>query len=447
MDFGGEEGAEDLEKIRQEYQERLSEYRSGELARFTADLRDRLSRGEITEAVGRFEARRRMIDLLAEEDRHIDERSVEGVERNRLEKLKTTWRQFGKTRLVTGALLGGAAATGGTALIGASAAWGAVGTYTGVEAGLERYSKAIGHKSGLVSRISKENRLFVTEDGLDKYIFSLPEEEVRKEAARLRMLQVDKGVSIDNLKTFGDEGAIAEMIIRRDNQITAREALNNSDTAGQLSSRLAREVNLRNEAVESEVDRESWNKMWRKTIAALAGGTVGWLSGGRLFGKEDSVLPNTPHSPNILPDGLPPVQGPMPEHLVTSGENTWKIIESNLDSQKLMAGMGEAARTHTVDALKDMFDNLSPDQLRSLGFHSGDADIISIGDKLNFGGVLDNPQIISQALFTSNNLSPEVITSIMHNNATIANWFVAHHQELTGVFDSSVVEEVLKGLR
>ncbi|KKT00444.1 MAG: ligase 1 protein [Candidatus Nomurabacteria bacterium GW2011_GWA2_43_15] len=453
MDFGGKKGAEDLEEVREEYQKKLAEYRAGELATLQASLEARFLAGTVTPAQIKAEIQGKIVNLLSEEQNNIDTQSVRGIEKNLFEKMKTKWRQFGKTRLVAGLLLGGAAAaTGGTAigvgLVGVRAGMGAVGTYVGVEAGLERYSKLVGHK-GLINKIGKAGH-FITEESLYRHILTLSDEDVKKEAARLRMLQVEKGVSIDNIS---NDGRIALAILRRDNELAAEETVNTASLdpaarlADRLSNRLAIEVNSRNEVIESEVDRERIKKMLRKTTAVLAGGAVGWLIGGKLFHKPEVDVPS-PHAPPLAPShviGGEPITPSHIPHIVTPGENTWKIIEANLDSRNTMAGLIEGTRTHMIDALKDMFDKMSPEELKHIGFSSGDADLLYVGDSLNMSDVLDNPGIITRALFNASNISPEQIASIVKNNTKIAHWLAEHRHELKGVFDSAMIEKVLRG--
>src|SRR3989338_5823179 len=284
MDFGGKEGKSDLEIVRKEYQDRKSRYRTAELARLSNDLDGRLVRGEITATEVKAEMTTRIVKLLTEEQGNIDERSVEGIERNRFEKMKTRWRQFTKTRLITGGSLSSATIAGafgvtalsagtaaGIGILGARTGMGTVGTYVGVEAGLERYSKLVGHK-GLVKEISRTlgSSVFKLDAAKRKsqingYLDSKSPNEIRKEAAMLRMLQVDKGVSINNLNTLGDDGEIAALIIKRDDELTAQEAMNSAHLdpalafADRLSNNLARQINSRNELVEKYVNRESWN--------------------------------------------------------------------------------------------------------------------------------------------------------------------------------------------
>ncbi len=456
MKFGGKEGALELEEVRKEYQEILSRYRKAELNRLQNDLETRLQAGTITPAECNAEMQTRVVGLLGEEQTNVDTRSVQGIEKNICEKMKTKWRQLGKTRLIAGALLGGAAiATVGTVvgagIVGTRAAMGGVGTYVGVEAGLERFSKLVGHK-GLINEINrdiKKNSIYNLdlEKTLDTQIAKISVEDIKKEAARLRMLQVEKGVSADNLQTFGESGYIASRIIKKDNELAAQEAMNTLAKgnpalkfADNLSDRLALEVNSSNEMVESEVDRERKKKMFRKTTAVLAGGAVGWLIGGKLFNKVE--LPKPPVPPHFTPPA--PIVPHFLNHAVTSGENTWKIIEHTLDSHNSMAGLSEGARTHMIDALKDKFDAMSPTQLKALGFSSGDANLLYTTDSLNMAGIVEDPGTVTHALFEAQNLSTSALTEIVKHNHEIARWLAEHRQELTTPLNSDKIGEILR---
>lgn len=467
MDFGGEQGARDLETVRNEYQLGLERYRTAELRTLQANLSMRLATGMVTPAQANAEMQMRIVGLLNEEQTNIDTRSTQGVERNFFEKMKTGFRRKVWTRMGVGLGLAGVASlTGGTVVaagaIGTGAALGAAGTYVGVEAGLERWSKTIGHRGGLLAdmrrEVARRRAASPTGHSVDMYIASIPANEIREEAARLRMLQVEKGVSIDRLRTSGDNGEIAALIIRRDNELTAQEAMANAHLenpalgfAGMLSARLARETNCINTLVESEVDSERRKKMARKTIAMLAGGTVGWLTMGQLFKTPDvGPLPTPPPAPHLpISPGIGPV--PIPPdmfHTVTGGENLWKIIESTPNVDHAMAGLLPEAKTHMIDALKDTYEKMSPSELISRGFHSGVIDNLNPGDILNLDKIVD-PGILAHALSNAQHLSPTDIASIMHNNSTIATWLAnpTNHASLTGALNSSVIDQILAGTR
>lgn len=449
IDFGGKKGIRDLQEYRREYQESLSAHRTSELQVFENMMRHRLDTGAVSPEEFNFEIRQRIVELMNEEQTNIDLIAEQGIEKNRLEKMKTNWRQHPKTRLVAGALLGGAAvATGGTAVIAARTVFAGVGSYVGTEAGLERYSKIIGHK-GLIHEINKAGN-FVTDEGMYRHIYSLPEEDVRNEAARLRMLQVEKGVPIDALRASSyDNGRIAELILRRDNELLANEVLENNlrtenpnvNFANIVSERLNREQNQRNEAVESQVDKERLKKMARKTVAIIASGVTGWLVGGKLFSKSDAkdIALNTEAS------DIPLEVAKSTNHVVRSGENLWKIIDADLGSRNILSGVDVAPKTAVVDSLKDLFDKMTPAELKSLGFSSGDADLLHVGDALNLTKALENPELIAKSIIGAQNLSPEMMAQILKNNVKIASWLAEHKSELSGVYDSQMIDKVLSG--
>ncbi len=452
MDFGGESGRLELEAVRTEYEKGLTQYRTSELKKFEGELSAKLAKGEITEESMKAEMQTKIVNLLTEEQKNIDEKSTNGIEKNILEKMKTKWRQMWKQRLgVSGALLGAALlGVGGTSLVGARAVWGGIGTYTGVESGLERLSKSLGHKSELMTNLSKfrkgTKKFDATDESYKTFMAQIPPEEIKKEAARLRMLQVEKGVSIDKLAVSGDNGKMASIIIAMDNELTAKEVMDaskkenpNSVFADILSKKLALEVDSGNKAVESEVDKERIKKMKRKTIAVLAGATTGWLIGGKLLQHHDTPPVTPPPHTEVIP---------IPHHTVTSGENVWKIIEHDLDSHNTMAGLGSGARTYTIDALKDHLAAMPKADLIKLGFKSGNINIIHTGDTLDMSGILNTDNIL-HALSGAKNLTPDQISSIVKNNAKIASWYSEHHHELSKagkVFDSSVIDKILHGI-
>ena len=148
------------------------------------------------------------------------------------------------------------------------------------------------------------------------------------------------------------------------------------------------------------------------------------------------------------PPGVPPTPPVLPhnfDYVVRPGDSTWKIIENHLDSRHAMTGLGEGARTHMIDAMKDTYAAMTPAELRTLGFPSGDIGILHPGDVLNLSSVLGNPGIIARALANAQHLSPSEITSIIHNNREIATWFTAHPEYLGGKLNDAVIDKILKG--
>jgi len=160
---------------------------------------------------------------------------------------------------------------------------GTTGRYIGGQAALERYTKVLGDKSGLIIDIRKEiarkaktgSAIF---NSLDTYIASIPPDKIRQEAARLRMLQVEKGVSLDRLAISGDDGNIVALIMQRNNELIAQEAVKNARLNNNpalavpdaLSNSLALQINSMHEMGEKEIDKNRRKKMVRNFLAASA---------------------------------------------------------------------------------------------------------------------------------------------------------------------------------
>jgi hypothetical protein len=463
MKFGGKKGEQELERVRHAYQLELYKYRSQELRKLESTL------GSKTAAERDLAVKSKIIELLGEEQGSIDKRSEQGIELNMFEKMKTWYRNNrGKMAIGGIGLAGAGVLTGGTAIgvgvLGARTALGTAGTYVATEEGLGKYSKLLGDRGRLTARMTGELEHKVakglspgaTEYAIKEYIASIPAEEIKEEAARLRMLQVEKGIAIDKLSLtanpFENNAHIASLIMQRDNELMAEEVVKNIDTTNQglrfaetLSMRLSKEINIRNGLVEKEVDRERLKKMARKTLAALAGGSVGWMIGGKLFNQTEMppvkgipvIEPGHVNTPPVPPDAL---------HTVAPGENLWKIITSDLTSHHHMDGLVSGSQDHMIDAFKDIYEKMSPADLKHLGFSSGIVDNLVPGDVLNMSTVRDLGRISS---FFSNakDLSPVQVTQIVENAKEISQWLVSHHSELKGPLNSSIIGEILRGVR
>ncbi len=365
MYFGGKQGATELETVRTQYQDALNQHRVQVLQTLEQTLDQQVTAGTLTPAGKTAQMQTRMIELLEEEDVTTGTRAKGGIEKNFFEKFKTAWRRHSGKRLIGGLLLSGTAiATGGTAvgagIVVTRAAVGTVGTYISTEAALERYTSLLGHKNGLVRRISKMPNS-VTGQDRNRLLASLPQEEIRQEAARLRMLQVEKGVPIGQLATLGDDGAIAALILQRDNELAAQEAMQTAGVPGAIanliSARLATEINCRNQTVESAVNTERKKKMARKIIATVAGATSGWLIGGKLLDNSStsSGLPKPPDAPphnlpdplahpsyegNIAGDGLPINDHPYDFNMdvVHKNEGIEHVFRRQIEHDSVLAG-------------------------------------------------------------------------------------------------------------
>lgn len=172
-------------------------------------------------------------------------------------------------------------------------------------------------------------------------------------------------------------------------------------------------------------------------------------------GSEDQPISMKPIGPEVPPpgDGVIPVHEIAPGGIkvsgaveniieVKSGDSVWKLAERQLEARgyfKGLTGTPEeiiAKRTHLIDAIKD---KIAADP-RSFGIGSGDADLLHIGDKINFDSIFANQQEVSQAIGAAQNLNSEQIANIVQNNEEIAEWLQAH----PGLkLDTEAVEKIL----
>ncbi len=120
---------------------------------------------------------------------------------------------------------------------------------------------------------------------------------------------------------------------------------------------------------------------------------------------------------------------PKIEHTVAAGDNLWKIIEGKLQSQGLFEGLREGQQTHMIDALKDRFAEMPPEQLKAIGISSGNIDQLRVGDNLDLTRVLGDAQSLPDALYNAETLSDSAASSIEANNDAIAAWAAEHPGE------------------
>ena len=357
IDFGGDTGWEDLNTIKKEYEKKLSYYREEKIHNLQDKIRDGITNETMTAVEGTEAMKGRIIQLLSEEQENIDQRVENGVEKNRLEKMKTWFRQikWWKRGGVGLMLAGGAMLTAGTAvgagLVATRAVVGGYGMYVGVEGMLEG-TRILGHKGFLNEvieeakgkvKVNKETKSY-DRISLHEYISKLDPDNIKREAARLRMLQLEKGLSIDKMDVQG----IAAEIIRRDNVLLAEEVFKrrkegqpaNEAFADELMKNLLSQESARNFDIQEDTDTERSKKASRKIIAGLAGGTVGWLIGGKLFAQaEDAPVASETAIPPDGSDVVPPeTLSPDVEGVkILRGDGISQAVKRFLDSNEGIA--------------------------------------------------------------------------------------------------------------
>jgi len=470
LNFNGEEldfgGPLDLDKVRYHYEDLLKEAREKDIKQFA----ERLLGEGLTQEEVQARMTERVIALMVKEQEEIDAQAVEGIERGMFEKLKTKFRQMSKTRILGGFGLAAVAASGGALGVvagGARAVLGGVGMYTGVEAGIQQHSKRLGHK-GLVDSIVKK---FGNDDvATREYVEDLDIQEVRREVARLRMLQVEKGVDIARAGRLGGKsaGAVA-ILLDRERRHTAEEVarlplnLSPEEKLGEVISRnLSNEEGVRNLIWADETDREHVKKLGRKLTAVIAGGATGWLIGSKYFSGGDDAgagaQPEWEPDPNKVgevesglglgeadPEFIVPGEIPSPPDLsieVGSGDSLWNILENKLSNDGFLQGLNDEQTTYVVDKMKDIFGDMDPAELQNVGISSGDMDLLNVGEAVDLSPALGDANFVAQAINEARNLSTEALQLIKENNGFIREWLSNHPNEF---LSSEKVADILAG--
>ncbi len=118
------------------------------------------------------------------------------------------------------------------------------------------------------------------------------------------------------------------------------------------------------------------------------------------------TAPQTP--PNAqAPGSAPPADLPpaSPRGLfsagieVKTGNTTWGIIEQQLLGDSRFSELSRAQQDFVIDSYKDRLQALPPEQLKRMGFASGNIDRISVNNKINLTFL--NDQVHSDAIYTS----------------------------------------------
>ena len=127
-------------------------------------------------------------------------------------------------------------------------------------------------------------------------------------------------------------------------------------------------------------------------------------AGQETFGGEisfDTDLPEIPEIPgNPMVESAPAFELSDVSVEVKTGDNLWNIIKNQLETNNQLAGMTEDQKIMAIDELKDKFAELNPNQLKKIGFTSGNIDKIFPGNELNLTKILGSSESVQHALNT-----------------------------------------------
>ncbi|MEX0935003.1 MAG: hypothetical protein WDZ70_01610, partial [Candidatus Paceibacterota bacterium] len=221
------EGNRALRKLEKAYRTELAAHIKESLEEEVSDLPE-----EATEEQKTYIKWLKTEDILREDQEKRDDVVLNKFDQTLGEKFRRVWRNkfFTRGRIGFGAGMLGASATGafvgtgigGIALLSLRGVLGTVGMYTMSEAWLER-TRWIGHK-GLVEDIY--NTYTSTEEIQEALRNKYTEEEIKKEAARLQMLQIVKGTAVDSsYHTKKTRKEVIQLILERNRELVAQNAI------------------------------------------------------------------------------------------------------------------------------------------------------------------------------------------------------------------------------
>jgi len=112
-------------------------------------------------------------------------------------------------------------------------------------------------------------------------------------------------------------------------------------------------------------------------------------------------------------------------HTAAKGENLWKIIDQKLGEYPELSDEGR--RTHAIDAIKDKFAHMSPEELKTkIGISSGNIDQLAVGDKVNLTPIMADTDIMPNIIHDAGSISDATAHQIENNNAKIEKFFSSH---------------------
>jgi len=131
------------------------------------------------------------------------------------------------------------------------------------------------------------------------------------------------------------------------------------------------------------------------------------------------------------------------EVTIPQGGHLWGVIEEKLEQRGAFTDMDPGQRTFMIDAIKDKFAEMSPQELREkVGISSGNIDQVKAGETINLSPVMEKVGIVPEAAESARALTDGEIGQITENDEAIAQWVREHpNEQLT----TEKVVEILRG--
>ena len=131
-----------------------------------------------------------------------------------------------------------------------------------------------------------------------------------------------------------------------------------------------------------------------------------------LVQTPQSQITQTPTNPSPVP----PTGGPSVS--ISKGDTVWGVVEKGLGSRAEFSGLDRAGKDLAIDTYIKKMGGMTPDQLKALGFSSGDINKIQIGEKIQLP-VMQDQALFDKAVTDAKALTPEQKVNILKYRAGI----------------------------
>ncbi len=413
------------------------------------------------------------LEFLKQEEQAIDNLAT-ASDRSRLQKFQEWWKRNWKLRLVAGTAMmgvGGAlVATGAGAGVGAGlfgvarGLMSGTGTYMSSEAWLDRRTEGLGQK-GLIDKVAgtgftskAEGKKIIAEAIENKFFEAYTIDELRQEIARLRVMSLDKGVTIENAGRFGADQAPLiknllqtyykklreETIIAGQDKIVKSKELDDKgkekpghiELGQTLSTQFDKNIEANENTVVSELDKQRIKFMRRQTVAAALGISVGAVVGLKAWEKVEHSSGHTSYEDikKLFPEeagqaDTTGIEDPFKAVVasqtetpsfnnvleVHKGDTVWSLAKEQLH-QRLGAqfdSLDEARKTYLIDGIKDKI------AANPSAFGLRDIDQLQVGDKIDFTEAFKDPELLKELQAHAAQLDQADLQNIISNNEAL----------------------------
>ncbi|MDD5626815.1 MAG: hypothetical protein PHW01_02270 [Patescibacteria group bacterium] len=463
-EFKGKEGEAKLAQIGEEYSKMRAEYIRGKASEVLKEQK-----------LPATELKTKVVEKLLEEYNKEDgerEKLIVGREKGLGQRFKEWWRRHPKARMLVGYGLTGASVGSMLSgqlwltpwLIGARAAFAGTGAALGTEGMLSRYSKTLGEK-GLVNELVKFNKeekaklKKIKDKGeqekarqkmINDNIAKISPENLAREMGRVKALQEKKGVKLEKI---GPYGAVLSALRAREQELLKKritEAMEKGEKTKEdllfeaINSGLEREAREMDENVEKagEAERKKAIKRWvfSSSAGAITAGLTAWWGFHRLgeISGKGKIAGSAAHAKTALGPPAPEGLAKNFEVVAAKGDSVWKMAKRALAEKygSRFTNLDEARRTYVIDAVKD---KIAKNPAR---FGLIDIDRVKIGQKIDFGGLINNKSLMEETFGKAGRLTGEQAKNILINNETVQEF---HHLHPEIRLDSENIDSILAG--